>query len=309
MTFEKIMERINRRIGQLLTGGERQIARDYAEILTQIRAILAAQYEKFEQGGALTLEEMLKHDRYTKMINEINFLLRTQYREIYRHLEQILRDAYLEGYYLTAHAVETYTQAKIGYSAVRPETLTAMLANPVAGLTLNQRLEKQRTDIIYNIQQQVTQGLQKNETYSTMAKRLKEQLEGDAVKAMRIVRTEGHRVQESAKHDAAQKATDNGVIMFKQWNTLEDERVRRKPKNKADHKKLNNKKIPMDKDFDDGLSKGKAPGQLEGSNDASSNINCRCFLTYSIERLEKPQHKELENMSFDEWKKERLKNS
>lgn len=223
---------------------------------------------------------------------------------MHKQLNKALGDIYKEGYYLTAHAVETYTKVKVGYSAVTPETLQAMIENPVNGLTLKRNLERKRAAIVYDIQQQVTAGLQNNETYSTMSKRLKNTLENDAVKAMRVVRTEGHRVQESAPHDAAVYATKNGVIMAKQWNTLEDQRVRRRPKNAADHKQLNNKKIAMDKLFDDGLSKGLAPGQMGA---AGSDINCRCFLTYSIERIERPQHAELENMEFEEWKKERLR--
>jgi hypothetical protein len=306
MSFEDLMKKINRRIGQLVNKGEREIARKYARTLTEIRSVLAKHYEKYEQGGKLTLQEMLKHDRLRKMLQEINFLLKTHYKDINLQMEQILGGAYTEGYYLTAWAVESYAATKIGYAAVPPETLTAMLNNPVAGLTLNERLEKQRVNIIYEIQQQVTQGLQNNETYGTMAKRLKASLEGDAVKAMRIVRTEGHRVQEAAPLDAARKANANGVIMKKQWNTLEDERVR-PAKGKggiANHRKLNNKILPAEGLFDDGLSKGPAPGQLGA---AASDINCRCFLTYSIDRIEKVQHKELENMAFDEWKKERLK--
>lgn len=298
------MQRINRRIGQLIKKGERDIAKEYAKILTEMRLVLSKQYEKFERGGVLTLEEMLKHDRLTKAINELNFILRTRYKDINKYMERILKDAYTEGYYLTAHAVETYTLTKLGFAAVAPQTLTAMLENPVAGLTLNKRLERQRVNIIYQIQQQVTQGLQKNETYSTMARRLKTELENDAVKAMRIVRTEGHRVQEVAKHDAAEHATKNGVIMMKQWNTLEDSRVRNGRKTRADHQSLNNVKIPMDENFSDGLGSGPAPGQLGA---AGSDINCRCFLTYSIERLERPQHKELEGMAFDTWKQERLR--
>jgi len=60
----------------------------------------------------------------------------------------------------------------------------------------------------------------------------------------------------------------------------------------------------MDENFSDGLSSGPAPGLLPA---AASSINCRCFLTYSIQRVEKPQYEELENMAFDEWKKERLR--
>ncbi|MEK4131999.1 phage minor head protein [Solibacillus sp. FSL W8-0474] len=300
----KHIERINRRVGKLVGKGERDVAKRYAKTLLEIRALLAAQFEKYEQGGQLTLPEMLKHDRMKKMMREVNFLLRANYKDVYKHMDNVLQDAYLDGYYLTAHAVETATQAKLNYSTVRPETLAAMLENPVAGLTLNQRLERQRANIIYSIQQQVTQGLQNNETYSTMARRLKTELENDAVKAMRIVRTEGHRVQESAKHDAMDHATKNGVVMVKTWNTMEDVRVRSGRKNLSNHKKLNNVTIPIDADFDDGLSQGKAPGQLGA---AASDINCRCFLTYAVERIEKPQHSELENMAFDEWKKERLR--
>lgn len=301
--IDLIMQRINRRIGQVVKREERETARKYALVLIEIRAILGKQYEKYEQGGELTLLEMLKHDRLGKMMREIEYLLRTHYRDVELSMSQAIKDVYLDGYYMTAWAVEAEAQAKLAYSAVRPETLTAMLANPVAGLTLNNRLERQRADIVYKIQQQVTVGLQQNKTYASMAKVLKEELEGDAVKAMRIVRTEGHRVQESAKHDAMEHANKNGVITMKQWNSLEDERVRRRPKSKADHKKLNNKKIAMDDLFDDGLSKGKAPGDLPA---AGSSINCRCFLTYSVERVQKVQYKELENMAFEDWKKERL---
>lgn len=269
--------------------------------------ILGKHYEKYEKDGELTLQEMLKHDRLRKMLLEINFLLKTHYKDISQHMEKILGGAYLEGYYLTAHAVEAFTKTKLGYIAVRPETLTAMLNNPVAGLTLNERLERQRANIIYSIQQQVTQGFQNNESYATMARRLKGELENDAVKAMRIVRTEGHRTQESAKHDAMDHANNNGVITLKEWGTLEDERVRRKPKDKADHKKLNGVKLPMDGIFNDGLSKGLAPGQLLGPKSGSSNINCRCLLFYEVKEIQKPQHPELENMKFEQWKAERLK--
>jgi len=303
-TFDQNMQRINRRIGQLVSQGERQVARQYASVLLEIRAILSTQFESFEQDGKLTLEEMLKHSRLTKMMDEINYLLRTHYRDIAGMMERILGETYLDGYYMTAWAIESEVKTQLAYTAIRPESLTAMLANPVAGLTLNARLEMQRARIIYEIQQQVTQGLRKNETYSTMAKRLKKELEGDAVKAMRIVRTEGHRVQESAKHDAADHANNNGVVMMKQWNTQEDERVRNKKKgDKADHKKLNNKKVAMDGTFNDGLSEGKAPGQLGA---AASDINCRCFLTYSVEKVAKTDKAAVEAIAFDRWKKERL---
>ncbi|MDR4987171.1 phage minor head protein [Bacillus cereus] len=310
MNLFDIFKLINRRIGQLIKKAERAIARIYAKTLVEIRKQMAEQYEKYEQNGELTLEEMLKYDRLNKLNKRINWIMGVNHKEVSKQMTKVLGEVYKDGYYLTAWGVETTTRTKLGYASVRPESLTAMLQNPVAGLTLKSRLEKNRADIIHKIQQEVTQGLQENETYSKMAKRLKDSLEGDVVKATRIVRTEGHRVQESAKHDAAEHANKNGVIMLKQWNTLEDERVRpgrgigkKDGKGKANHRKLNNQKIPMDALFDDGLSKGPAPGLLAA---AGSSINCRCLLTYTVERIERPNHQELENMAFEEWEKERL---
>ncbi|HFJ9472598.1 TPA: phage minor head protein [Bacillus paranthracis] len=266
---------------------------------------MAEQYEKYEQNGELTLEEMLKYNRLNKLNKRINWIMGVNHKEVSKQMTKVLGEVYKDGYYLTAWGVETTTRTKLGYASVRPESLTAMLQNPVAGLTLKARLEKNRSDIIHKIQQEVTQGLQENETYAKMAKRLKDSLEGDVVKATRIVRTEGHRAVESAKFDAVKQADKQGIIMMKQWNTLEDERVRpaKSRRGIANHRMLNNKKIPVHEMFNDGLSEGPAPSLLPA---ASSSINCRCFLTYSVERIEKPQHDELEKVAFDDWKRERL---
>ncbi|WHY31638.1 phage minor head protein [Bacillus wiedmannii] len=306
MNLFDIFKLINRRIGQLIKKAERAIARQYAKTLVEIRKLMAEQYEKYEQNGELTLEEMLKYDRLKKLNKRINWIMGVNHNEVSKQMAKVLGEVYKDGYYLTAWGVETTTRTKLGYASVRPESLTAMLQNPVAGLTLKARLERNRADIIHKIQQEVTQGLQENETYSIMAKRLKDSLEGDVVKATRIVRTEGHRVSQSALNDSAIHANKNGVIMLKTWNTLEDERVRptKGKRGIANHRMLNNKTIPVEEMFVGNLGTGPTPGQLGGV--PSENINCRCFLTYSIEKVERPNHQELENMAFKEWKKERL---
>ena len=63
MNLFDIFKLINRRIGQLIKKAERAIARQYAKTLVEIRKLMAEQYEKYEQNGELTLEEMLKYDR------------------------------------------------------------------------------------------------------------------------------------------------------------------------------------------------------------------------------------------------------
>lgn len=293
-------ERLRKYLERKLKGTDKTIARNYANILREIRKELSKLYEKYEIDGKLTYAEMAKFDRLKKFNLFINELLTLQYKDMKKVVYDFLGDAYQEGYYMTGWAIETDTLSKLRYSAVNAETITAMIENPITGLVLSERLIKNKQNIIYTIQQELTQGLVQGETYGTMAKRLKVALENDAMKAMRIARTEGHRVIESAKHDSVEHASKNGIVMMKEWNSSEDERVRR---GKSNHRKLNGVKVSIEKEFDDGLSRGKAPGQLPA---AGSSINCRCFLTYEVVTVKKPDAKDLDGMVFDTWKRERV---
>ncbi|KHD86364.1 hypothetical protein NG54_03345 [Heyndrickxia ginsengihumi] len=310
--LNKSAEQINRALGQRLKKGERDIAKKYANTLNEIRKALSKIYEKYESDGVLTYTEMARYDRLRKFLKEVNNLLTSNYKSLKKTIYDVLGQSYLEGYYLTAWAVETDTLSKLAYSAVAADVITAMIENPISGLTLSDRLEKNRSTIIYTIQQEITQSLVKGETYGSMAKRIKGALEGDTVKAMTIVRTEAHRASESGKLDSVVHANNNGVKMMKEWNSMQDERVRpgrgigkKDALHAANHRMLDGKKIPVDEDFVGKLGKGPGPGQMGA---AGEDINCRCFLTYSVEKIEKPDAKDLENMTFETWKKERLKN-
>jgi SPP1 gp7 family putative phage head morphogenesis protein len=296
--LKKIQELIEKIAEKRTKMGEREIVKRYALLLSEIRQELAKLYEKYEIGGKLTYAEMAKYDRLRKFIEYIDYLLTIAYKDVKKTVYDVLAALYEEGYYYTAWAIETDTLSRLAYSAVPASTITAMIENPITGLTLSQRLEKNRAAIIYTIQQEITQGLVKGETYKQMATRIKGALENDATKAMRIVRTESHRAVESSKHDAAEHAHNNGVVMLKEWNSMQDQRVRDR------HEKLDGKKIPIDAEFRIGSDKAKAPGLFLRP---ENSINCRCFLTYSVERIEKVDAKELEDMTFEQWKKERLK--
>jgi len=296
--LEKAIQLINKIVDRLVKGSEREVIKRYAKTLAEIRGMLGLLYEKYESDGILTYDELAKFDRLQKFLNEINQEVATNYKDIAKTFADTLEKVFKEGYYLTAWGIETEAMAKLAYSTVPSDVILEAINNPVSGLTLKQRLEKNRTEIIYRIQQEVTQGLVKGETYREMAGRLKIALEGDAAKSVRIVRTEAHRVQESAKHGAAAHAKQNGVIMMKQWNSSEDSRVR------SSHRHLNNKKIPIDQDFVGYYGRGPSPGNLHS---AAEDIHCRCFLTYTVEGVEKPQHTELANIGFEQWINERIK--
>lgn len=194
-----------------------------------------------------------------------------------------------------------------GVRAATPETIKRIVENPISGLTLNDRLEKNRQDVIYNIKQQIGIGLTQGDRYTTMARRISEQLDMDYRKAIRIVRTEAHRVREAGTYDAATEIDtilkeNSELRMVKVWHTMQDERVRpqraayrRKAGAKArkqytagkrsmlkgpNHMKMDGVTVLADESFDlGGGVKAPIPGQ---SGVPGHDINCRCFIEYDM---------------------------
>lgn len=85
--------------------------------------------------------------------------------------------------------------------------------------------------------------------------------------AMRIARTEGHRIQVTATMDACEKAKEKGADVVKQWDATLDGRTR------DSHAQVDGEIRELDKPFSNGLM---YPGDPSGG--AAEVINCRCAL-------------------------------
>jgi hypothetical protein len=83
--------------------------------------------------------------------------------------------------------------------------------------------------------------------------------------AIRIARTEGHRIQCSATHDAAQQAKDRGADIVKMWDATLDGKTR------ESHVAVDGQIRELDETFSNGLM---FPGDPAGG--AAEVINCRC---------------------------------
>ena len=133
-----------------------------------------------------------------------------------------------------------------------------------------------------------------------MAGRIKQSVDGSYKKAIRISRTETHRVREAGNLDAArsvQEALSSGNVplqMMKVWKTMKDERVRpakQKGRNKQyDHRKMDGVAVKIDEEFIlPSGAKTMAPGQ---SGVAGEDINCRCYLSYELRKVDEESVKQ-----------------
>ena len=114
---------------------------------------------------------------------------------------------------------------------------------------------------------QVSRSIATGETYKQTAKQLAGYTSIGYNNAVRIARTEGHRIQTTAQMDAMRGAKDRGADLVKQWDAALDARTR------DSHVKVDGEWKELDEKFSNGL---RYPGDPHGA--AAEVINCRCAL-------------------------------
>lgn len=273
---------------------EKEIRKIYRSMKKDLQAFLADIYVKYAQDDVLTYAMLQKAAYDARFLEEIERKVGVGSGKAAKELRQLVNDTYQITYDGLVKGVqklelEGIDEAFAETIALTPHQVKKAISNPIMEVAL----EKNRKDIMYEIQQAVAVGLMVGDRYTTMARRISVHLEGEKgayYKAMRIARTEAHRAREAGSLDAAiktdqelQKGT-NGLRFVKKWKTMQDERVRpnyvrrgkkRIAKKAKNHVILNGQVVLIDEDFDlkDG-NKAPAPGQ---SGVAGHDINCRCL--------------------------------
>lgn len=117
------------------------------------------------------------------------------------------------------------------------------------------------------IASEVSRGVSTGMSYAQMAQQLKGVTNIGFNNAVRITRTEGHRIQCQAGMDACEKAKEAGADVVKQWDSTLDGRTR------ESHAKVDGEIKELDEKFGNGLM---FPGDPKGG--AGEVVNCRCAL-------------------------------
>ena len=130
-----------------------------------------------------------------------------------------------------------------------------------------QRMGKDVAMLKKRITAEVSRGISSGMRWQQIAQQLQNKTSIGYTNAIRIARTEGHRIQCQAGMDACYKAKDMGADVVKQWDSTLDARTR------DSHAKLDGEIREIDEPFSNGLM---FPGDPHGI--AAEVINCRCAL-------------------------------
>ena len=283
-------------------GAEKQIRRLYKAMLKDLQTFISDTYVQYAKDDKLTYAMLQEAGYNARFLEEIEQRLNISTPKTTRELRQLVEETYdaaykamVDGVARASGGLETEFAESI---AITPEQVKRAVENPVSGLTLSDTLEKNRREIIYSIKRTVGVGLMNGDRYTTMARRISEQVDGDYKKAIRIARTETHRVREAGNHDAAQYVDSElqkgttGMRMCKTWRTMKDERVRPQRRRKGkkgwstkmgrgpNHMILDGQTVLAGEDFD--LKDGHTAPVPGMSGVAGHDINCRCYVSYEM---------------------------
>lgn len=229
---------------------------------------------KKEIKGYVDNYEMLSFSKRLEVENQLNMARRID--EIVSNLagstaqtvNSYVRDELQQGYMGVWYALESAENVQLDFGML-PERYIEQLANKkVDGKTFSKRLYSNRDDLADRVTTLLLGGAVRGDGYEKIAKQVGELTEANYKQALRIARTEGGRVQSTAKQRAYQEAKDKGIDIKKRWLSTLDKKTRHS------HQELDGQTVEVEEEFT-APSGAKAMGpRMFGK--PQEDINCRC---------------------------------
>ena len=258
---EAIAERaLSRRVGAT----ERELLGIYRGARNEVRSALSEAIERYAVDGVLTDAEMSKYGRMGKLEKELNQAIGKANGQAHRTTNRLIDSQFENAFAQRAAAIERAMGRGLPWGRFSQDAVRAAVESPLADIAF----ERLRTDSRQRIRRTLAQGMIRGDSYTDMAREIGQVINGSASDAVRIARTEAHRVQNVAATKTTEKLQDMGIEIRKEWVAVEDDRTRDR------HEAMNGELADSDGWFTlgDG-TRTQAPGM---SGEAHHDINCRC---------------------------------
>ena len=221
------------------------------------------------------LQSIIHQKKYQEaLLKQIDGVLDDLNNNQYKTLDEFLQGSYANGYIGSMYNLDGQgipmtipIDPKKVVRAVRTDSKLS------ARYYQNRILPENLTKLKLSVKVEVTRGIASGKTWLQVAEQIANGMNSPFNKAMsdamRIVRTEGHRVNQQGFVDAGDVAKSKGADIVKQWDATLDSRTR------PWHQEADGQIREWEDDFLVHGEKMKAPS-IGGS--ASNVINCRCQL-------------------------------
>ena len=197
---------------------------------------------------------------------QVEAILETLHSNEFETVSEYLAKSYEEGFVGAMYSLQNQGIPLI-FPIDQEQVVQAIQADTKLSESLYASMGHDITDLKKKITGEISRGLSSGQMYSEITRNIASWARIPKNNAMRIARTEAHRIQTKASFDAQHKAKSKGADVVKQWDATLDGKTR------DSHRKLDGEVRELDEPFSNGLM---YPGDPSGS--AAEVINCRCAL-------------------------------
>lgn len=261
MSLEQQQQQIERQTEQQQSELEQSLAFAFGLLLLGLTGVAAQAASGVAMMGALAL--------WRSMVPLINAEFRKFKTQVPDSFADIIRSIYDD----MLQALRT-DGIDIPDDALTQKDIQQLIQKSVAGLTLNDRIERNRKRFIAQLKDELLQSFRKKETIDEMTKRIRALTVSQGARMRLIIRTEIHRLRNQVMFKLAKLVSKSGITLKKTWIARMDNRTRNA------HRRLNGTTKPINSDFTSTAGgQGPSPGLMGNPAD---DINCRCRLRLQI---------------------------
>ena len=237
---------------------------------------------------------------------QVQAILETLQTNEFETLSEYLSKSYEAGFLGTMYDMHGQGIPLI-FPIDQAQVMDAIMTETNLSEKLYTKLGKDIKDLQKKVASEISRGMSTGMMYGDMARNIAGWAKIPQNNAMRIARTESHRIQCKAAYDAQHKAKSKGADVVKQWDATLDGKTR------DSHREIDGEIREIDEPFSNRL---QYPGDPSGA--AGEVINCRCALLQrarwnlgedDLKRMkERAEYFELDKTkNFEEFKKKYLK--
>lgn len=264
-------EKVIKRLKQVYKQSLKDINAKAKELQDQINTLDALQGMTTDPTELAKLQSMKQSKIYQKQYQDalkkqIGSILDNMQVEEFKAVNEYLNKCYEQGFLGVMYDLQGQ-----GIPLIFPLDQEAMVRAVQLNSKIKQgyyaRLGEDVALLKKKITAQVSRGISTGMTFAQVAQQLEAYTNIGFNNAVRIARTEGHRIQVQSAMDACYKAKEKGADVVKQWDGTLDGRTR------PSHRKVDGEIRELDEPFSNGLM---FPADPNGG--AKEVINCRCAL-------------------------------
>ena len=231
--------------------------------------LLLSAYDELDEKQKSLLQSQIYQKKFQENLKkQLDELIGNLNADSYDSITRYLTDSYYTGYVGTMYDIQGQ-----GIPLITPinekQVTRAMTLNTKLSVPLYTRMGIDVGILKKQIAKHISRGIATSSSYAHIARNIDGASNIGFNKAMRIARTEGHRIQVLSANDAQHAAKAKGCEVVKQWDATLDGRTR------PMHRLLDGKLAEIDEPFVVDDIEVMYPG---GFGIASQDVNCRCAL-------------------------------